>query len=41
MLIYNEHGGYVSLDVRDEGIGIPEEDQKHMFDRFFQGKQCG
>ena len=38
---YNEHAGYVSLDVRDEGIGIPEEDQKHMFDRFFRASNAG
>jgi PAS domain S-box-containing protein len=24
------------LSVRDEGIGIPEDDKKHMFDRFFR-----
>jgi PAS domain S-box-containing protein len=38
---YNEHPGYISLDVRDEGIGIPEEDQKHMFDRFFRASNAG
>lgn len=26
-----------SLSVRDHGIGIPVEDQKHMFERFFRG----
>lgn len=24
------------ISVRDEGIGIPEDDKKHMFDRFFR-----
>ena len=26
----------LKISVRDEGIGIPEEDKKHMFDRFFR-----
>lgn len=28
--------GQVSFTVRDEGIGIPQEDQKHLFERFFR-----
>jgi PAS domain S-box-containing protein len=31
----------VAFDVRDEGIGIPEEDQKHMFERFFRASNAG
>ena len=31
----------LSFDVRDEGIGIPQEDQKHMFDRFFRASNAG
>ena len=27
--------------ICDEGIGIPEEDQKHMFDRFFRASNAG
>jgi len=27
--------------IRDEGIGIPVEDQKHMFDRFFRASNAG
>ncbi len=27
--------------VRDEGIGIPQEDQKHMFDMFFRASNAG
>jgi len=27
--------------VRDEGIGIPKEDQKYMFDRFFRASNAG
>ena len=26
------------ISVKDEGIGIPEKDQKHMFERFFRSK---
>jgi PAS domain S-box-containing protein len=26
--------------VRDRGIGIPEDDQKHLFDRFFRGRNA-
>lgn len=28
------------LSVRDEGIGIPEEEQKHMFERFFRANNA-
>lgn len=28
--------GQLYLEVRDEGLGIPEEDQKHLFTRFFR-----
>jgi signal transduction histidine kinase len=31
----------LSFSVRDEGIGIPDEDQKHMFDRFFRASNAG
>lgn len=27
---------HMEIQVRDEGIGIPKEDQEHMFDRFFR-----
>lgn len=30
-------GSKFTLSVKDEGIGISEEDQKHLFDRFFRG----
>ncbi len=26
----------VEIEIQDNGIGIPEEDQKHLFDRFFR-----
>lgn len=29
------------FDVTDEGIGIPVEDQKHMFERFFRASNAG
>jgi signal transduction histidine kinase len=33
--------GFVALEVRDTGIGIPEDEQEHIFDRFFRGKAAG
>ncbi|HEY5750715.1 MAG TPA: PAS domain-containing sensor histidine kinase [Chryseolinea sp.] len=33
--------GFVVFEVQDEGIGIPEKDQKHMFDRFFRASNSG
>jgi signal transduction histidine kinase len=33
--------GGVSVSVRDEGIGIPEEDQKHLFEAFHRGVNVG
>ncbi len=32
--------GHVTISVRDEGIGIPEEDKRHMFDRFFRASNA-
>ncbi len=31
----------IILHVRDEGVGIPDEDQKHLFDRFFRASNAG
>jgi PAS domain S-box-containing protein len=34
-------GNRLLFIVSDEGIGIPAEDQKHMFDRFFRASNAG
>lgn len=31
-----EEKPYLKIQIRDEGIGIPKEDHKHLFDRFFR-----
>jgi len=31
--------GEVFVDVRDEGVGIPRDEQAHVFDRFFRGRE--
>lgn len=33
--------GHVILSVKDKGIGISEEDQKHLTERFFRGANAG
>ena len=32
--------GHLRIAVKDEGIGIPEDDKKHMFDRFFRASNA-
>ncbi|MBA4058756.1 MAG: PAS domain-containing sensor histidine kinase, partial [Marivirga sp.] len=34
-------GSNILFTVKDEGIGIPIEDQKHLFDRFFRASNAG
>lgn len=34
------NAGALSLSVKDEGIGIPYDDQENMFDRFFRAKNA-
>jgi signal transduction histidine kinase len=31
----------LTFHIRDEGIGIPKEDHKHLFDRFFRASNAG
>ena len=33
--------GHITLSVKDEGIGISTEDQKHLRERFFRGANAG
>ncbi|HEY0740109.1 MAG TPA: PAS domain-containing sensor histidine kinase [Chryseosolibacter sp.] len=40
-LLCSEDGNNFRFDVSDEGIGIPAEDQKHMFERFFRASNAG
>ena len=34
-------GSQVQFSVRDEGIGIPDDDKKHIFERFFRATNAG
>ncbi len=31
-------GNTVRIDIEDQGMGIPQDDQKHLFERFFRAK---
>lgn len=39
-VILNYSGASLDIKVKDQGMGIPEEDQKHMFERFFRAKNA-
>jgi signal transduction histidine kinase len=37
--IHNPNGGHeVQVDVKDNGVGIPLEDQSRVFERFYRGE---
>ena len=36
-VVTSHQKGRISLSVKDKGIGISEEDQKHLMERFFRG----
>lgn len=40
-LIAARHGGYVVISVRDNGVGIPPEQQDRIFDLFFSTRRGG
>ena len=33
-----QEGGEVEVSVRDQGLGIPEEEQRELFERFYRGR---
>jgi CheY-like chemotaxis protein len=39
--VYHEEEAHIKLSVKDEGIGIPEEELSHIFDRFYQVGHSG
>lgn len=41
VVISRQEGDAMLFIVRDEGIGIPKEDMKYMFDRFFRASNAG
>lgn len=34
--IYHSRNGYINISVKDDGIGIPAEDQEAVFDKFYK-----
>jgi PAS domain S-box-containing protein len=40
-LSYSHDDKHITFKIRDEGIGIPLSDQKHMFERFFRASNAG
>lgn len=39
--ITTENKGFITLAIKDEGIGIPDEDQHHLFEQFFRANNAG
>lgn len=35
-IVVREDAGLVEIDVKDQGIGIPEEEHEHIFERFYR-----
>jgi signal transduction histidine kinase len=35
-----QENAYLKISVTDQGIGIPEEDQQHLFERFFRAQNA-
>lgn len=40
-LTAQENDVYIQIEVKDQGEGIRPEDQKHLFERFYQGTKMG
>jgi PAS domain S-box-containing protein len=40
-LTCSKKNNQIVFTIRDEGIGIPQEDQKHLFERFFRASNAG
>jgi PAS domain S-box-containing protein len=40
-IICEQKNGRMIFSIKDEGIGIPKEDQKHLFDRFYRASNAG
>lgn len=38
--VWEEEGNFV-IEVEDEGVGIPKDEQKYLFDRFFRASNAG
>ncbi|MBL4667984.1 MAG: HAMP domain-containing histidine kinase [Flavobacteriales bacterium] len=36
MVATNYHNGFIEISVKDNGIGIPKDSQKHIFDKFYR-----
>ena len=39
-LIIHQTKSHFEISIKDEGIGIPEEDKRHLFDRFFRASNA-